>query len=194
MNELDKKYWEEKYQQGYTGWDIGNISAPLKEYFDQLENKGQRILIPGGGNGYEAEYLYRLGFRNVYLLDWSELALKNFSDRTPDFPAGNLICENFFEHKGCYDIIIEQTFFCAINPAERRLYALKIYELLNDGGKLAGLLFDHQFNSDTPPFGGNADEYRNYFKDLFYLRVYEGCYNSIKPRAGNELFVIFEKR
>ena len=32
---LNKEYWENKYDQDDTGWDIGSISTPLKAYIDQ---------------------------------------------------------------------------------------------------------------------------------------------------------------
>ncbi len=192
--DYNAEYWNKRYENGYTGWDVGSISTPLKEYFDQLENKDIRILIPGSGNSYEAEYLFEKGFRNVFLLDWSKLALENFSKRNPYFPEKNLICENFFLHKNKYDLIIEQTFFCAINPSERKKYAEKIYELLTEKGKLSGLLFNCDFEGDEPPFGGNEDEYKSYFSQLFTFRVFDKCYNSIKPRSGKELFIILEKK
>jgi Thiopurine S-methyltransferase (TPMT). len=50
--------WQERYLNQQTGWDIGEISQPLKAYFDQLTDKRMRILVPGGGNGYEAAYLH----------------------------------------------------------------------------------------------------------------------------------------
>ena len=53
-----KNYWTNRYSKAKTGWDIGYPSTPLKTYFDQLENKDLRILIPGAGNAYEAEYLF----------------------------------------------------------------------------------------------------------------------------------------
>jgi SAM-dependent methyltransferase len=188
------EYWNKRYVNGYTGWDVGSISTPLKEYFDQLVNKDIRILIPGSGNGYEAEYLLEKGFRNVFLLDWSELALENFSKRNPYFPEKNPICGNFFEHKNKYDLIIEQTFFCAINPSERKKYAEKIYELLTEKGKLSGLLFNCDFEGNEPPFGGNEVEYKSYFSKLFTFMVFDKCYNSIKQRSGRELFIILEKK
>ena len=52
-----KEYWINRYKEERTGWDIGYPSTPLKEYIDQLQDKNLRILIPGAGNGYEAEYL-----------------------------------------------------------------------------------------------------------------------------------------
>ena len=57
-NKFDTTFWEAKYTHKLTRWDIGYISTPLKLYFDQLTNKNISILIPGAGNGYEAEYLF----------------------------------------------------------------------------------------------------------------------------------------
>ena len=87
---------------------------------------------------------------------------------------------------------VEQTFFCALNPAERPAYAKKMSELLVPGGKVAGVLFDAEFEGG-PPFGGNREEYSRYFVPFFKIKTLERCYNSIKPRAGRELFMILEK-
>ena len=83
---LSEGFWENKYKKNKTGWDLGEVSPPLKTYFDQLTNKNLKILIPGGGNSYEAEYLFKNGFKNVYVVDISETALKNIKNRVPDFP------------------------------------------------------------------------------------------------------------
>jgi methyl halide transferase len=92
-------------------------------------------------------------------------------------------------HKAKYDMIIEQTFFCAIYRKERKKYAEKIYELLNPGGKLVGLLFNHEFGNENPPYGGTKEEYLEYFKPFFQIKELSTAYNSIKPREGRELFI-----
>ena len=69
MSSFDESYWDNRYKEGNTGWDIGTISTPLKEYFNQLKDTSLKILIPGGGNAYEAEYLYKKGFKNVTIVD-----------------------------------------------------------------------------------------------------------------------------
>jgi SAM-dependent methyltransferase len=191
---FDKNYWNEKYLQGSTGWDIGYASTPLVEYFNQLKNKDLRILIPGCGNAYEAENLIDNGFNNVFLIDWSDIALNNFKKKVHHIPDSHLFCEDFFEHKGSYDLIIEQTFFCAINPSERNHYAQKAHELLVKGGKLIGVLFDDPLNDDHPPFGGNKEEYKKYFKPYFEFKVFDKAYNSIKPRMERELFILLVKK
>ena len=72
-------------------------------------------------------------------------------------------------------------------------YINKMNSLLKDNGKLVGLLFDFRLTDEGPPFGGDADAYSLAFEKRFHLRTMSPCYNSIKPRLGNELFIIFEK-
>lgn len=193
-SKLDKSFWDERYRTGQTGWNIGYPSTPLKTYFDQLENKNLKILIPGCGNSYEAEYLFKQGFTNVYIADISPYPLQNFSERVPDFPKNHLLHTDFFEIKDQFDLIVEQTFFCTINPPNRMDYVDKVYELLQEGGKLVGLLFTFPLVEDgPPPYGGNEKEYRTLFPKKFNLKIMETAYNSIPPRAGNELFFIAVK-
>lgn len=191
---LDKDFWHSKWKAQETGWDIGHVSTPLKEYIDQLKDKNSKILIPGAGNAYEGEYLFRSGFTNVYLLDFSEIPFENLLKRCPDFPKKNLINQNFFEHSGAYDLILEQTFFSAIHPNDREKYIKKNHELLKDGGSLVGLLFGVDFGNPHPPFGGDEATYRKLFKPLFQLKIISEAHNSIDPRKGNELFFIAKKK
>ncbi len=191
---LDKEFWDQRYLNQETGWDIGNIATPLKTYFDQLSNKELKIIIPGCGNAYEAEYLFNNGFSNVFLIDLSPTALAQFSERVPDFPTSQLICEDFFNHGNKYDLMIEQTFFCAIDPSLRSDYAKHTAEILNPNGKLIGLLFNDKLNTEHPPFGGNKKEYLNYFSPYFNIDIMETAHNSIKPRSGRELFIKLTKK
>ena len=183
-----ESYWNTRYKEGTTGWDIGHISSPLKAYINQLEDKSLKILIPGGGNSYEAEYLFKKGFKNVTILDISETALRNVQNRVPNFPKSLLILQDFFEFEGSFDLIIEQTFFCALDPILRKEYAKKMHSLLKPKGKLMGVLFDFPLTQDGPPFGGSKEEYLTYFNPYFTIEILERCYNSIPPRDGRELF------
>lgn len=189
-----KEFWDKKYASNSTGWDIGKPSKPLQEYFEQLEDKNLKILIPGSGNSWEAEFLFINGFKNTHIIDISPLAIQNFKLRVPDFPHTNIFEQDFFEHQHQYDLIIEQTFFCAINPELREKYVLKMHELLKPKGKLVGLFFNTPLNSNHPPFGGSRDEYQELFKDQFHFKTFEIANNSIGPRAGNELFINFCKK
>ena len=190
-----KNYWTQRYKEEKTGWDIGYPSTPLKTYFDQLENKALTILIPGAGNAYEAEYLYSNGFKNIYILDISEIPLTAFKKRNPDFPEAQLTQGDFFTHNITYDLIIEQTFFCSFPPMEntRKAYAKQAFNLLTTNGKLVGLWFNIPLTGDLEkrPFGGDKALYLSYLQPYFNVKTFETCYNSISNR--NELFGIFIK-
>src|SRR5690554_5688960 len=164
---LDAEYWENRYNGNQLGWDIGYCSTPLKSYFDQLDDKSLQILIPGAGNAYEAEYLHHLGFNNVFVIDLAPSALKNLKQRVPDFPEDHLIEGNFFDHDEQYDLIIEQTFFCALHPELRQQYAEHMQRCLKPGGKLVGVWFDDELNSEHPPYGGEREEYQRCFEPHF---------------------------
>ncbi|MEN9441940.1 MAG: hypothetical protein RLZ33_2017, partial [Bacteroidota bacterium] len=118
--------------------------------------------------------------------------LEMFKQNHPDFPANQLHCADFFQHEETYDLIIEQTLFCAIDPSLRSKYGEKVATLLKPGGKLIGLLFNRTFDAG-PPFGGNQEEYENYFSAHFSVTAFEACHNSIAPRSGSELFIKFIK-
>ncbi|MDQ3048076.1 MAG: TPMT family class I SAM-dependent methyltransferase [Bacteroidota bacterium] len=195
MNEhLDKNYWSQRYRNEQIAWDAGSVTTPIKEYIDQLSDKSISILIPGAGNAYEAEYLHQQGFRNVTVLDISPEPLENMRRRIPSFPEHQLVNGDFFEHTGTYDLIFEQTFFCAIDPGLRAEYAKKMHSLLRPSGQLTGVLFNSNLSIEGPPFGGTKEEYLNYFQPYFKISKFEDCYNSIKPRAGKELFIRLQKK
>ena len=190
----NQDFWSDLYFACKTPWDIGSISTPLKEYFDQLENKEIRILIPGAGNAYEAEYLHKQGFPNVHIADISEVPLVKFKKRVPSFPEEMIIHDDFFNLTHKFDLIIEQTFFCSLHPSQRGIYVNKIWELLEIKGKLVGVLFQFPLIEQGPPFGGDKSTYFRLFRDRFEVIRMEESYNSIKPRSGSELFINLIKR
>lgn len=194
----EKSYWSQRYKDDRTGWDIGYPSTPLMEYIDQLTDKNIMILIPGAGNAYEAEYLWEQGFHNVFVLDISEVPLQRFRERNPDFPKNRLLHGDFFGHKGQYDLILEQTFFCSFVPTDknRSAYAQHMARLLKPKGKLVGVWFDVPLTGDMEkrPFGGNKSLYLSYLAPCLETKIFEPCYNSIPARHHAELFGIFLKR
>lgn len=191
---LNREYWENKYNNEDTGWDIGYISTPLETYINQLSSKNIKILIPGAGKGHEAVHLHKQGFTNVFVVDIAHQPLDHILSAAPDFPKEHLIQMNFFDLElNQFDLILEQTFFCAIDPILRKKYVTTMHNLLNKKGKLVGLLFDFSKTEKGPPFGGSTEEYEKLFSSLFTIKTLEKASNSILPRADRELFFIFEK-
>ena len=167
---LDAQYWSTRYREGRTGWDLNAPSIPLIAFCESQVPKDARILIPGAGRGYEAQ------------------ALHDLAQRAPSFPSDHLIEGNFFDLDMAFDVVLEQTFFCAIDPSLRPKYAAHMHQLLAPGGSLAGVWFNFPLDQG-PPFGGSAEEYRGHLSPFFDLKVLEPCRNSMPGREGKELFI-----
>lgn len=191
---LNQVYWNDRYHACETAWDLGEVSPPLKAYIDQLSSKDLAILIPGCGNSYEAAYLLQQGFTNVTLIDIAPSLVETLQQKFAGNPSVKVVLGDFFEHQGQYDLILEQTFFCALAPALRQAYADKMFELLNPGAKLVGVLFDREFEQHGPPFGGSRSNYRPIFEQKFEFKVFDDCYNSFHKRSGSELFFILSPK
>ena len=176
MKKLNADYWERRWQDQQTGWDIGQASPPLMHYVTPLLSDNPRILIPGAGRAYEAIALHQMGFTNVMVCD---------------FPEEHLLVGDFFDLplSSEVDLVLEQTFFCAIDPSLRPRYVEKMYDILRPGGRLAGVLFAKPFPFTGPPFGGTRREYEALFSKQFQILQLEVSPHSIRPRLGNEFFL-----
>ena len=195
MSDLHRKeYWNSRWKEGKTGWDLGMPSPPLLHLIGTLNpGKSSRILIPGCGNAWEAEWLAAQGFTNITLVDIAPELCRVLEQGFAQTPAITIICADFFELQGPYDLILEQTFFCAILPELRAQYVEKMKELLAPNGTLAGVLFDTDFPFEGPPFGGHAKEYKPLFEQHFSSVSIEKCSHSAAPRAGTECLMVCRK-
>lgn len=193
-NPIDESYWDFKWKSNQTGWDVGKATPAITKYIEQYDNKNSAILIPGCGNAYEAEFLVASGFTNINLIDIAPNAVGKLKDKFASVSQVKVFCGDFFDHQGNYDLIIEQTFFCAITPARRTDYVEKMASLLNENGKIIGLLFNKAFENQGPPFGGSLSEYKVIFEPYFTIKTMDECYNSILPRANSEVFINLVKK
>ena len=189
--ENTQSFWENRWQTGQTGWDLGEPSPPIVGFFEkEIQSAaiklGSAVLIPGCGNAHEAGFLLKKGFSNITLIDISANAVQSLRERFGD--QVTVLEGDFFEMEGQFDLVVEQTFFCAIDPSLRPKYVQKMASLLKPGGRLVGLLFEAEFESG-PPFGGHRDEYRAVFEPYFEIKEMETCATSILPRQGRELWV-----
>lgn len=193
--QLNFEFWDERWKNNETGWDMKGEVAPItRSYFEKYMDKSAEILIPGCGNAYEAAMMEELGFRNITIIDISPTLVEKLQERFKDSQTIKVYQTNFFDWEGTYDIIFEQTFFCALSPHLRPDYVQKMYQLLKKDGLLVGLLFNRNFEHQGPPFGGDQSEYEDLFKNYFDFLTFEPSMASIPPRAGSELFIEFRKQ
>jgi methyl halide transferase len=183
--ELNANYWDLRYQNNKTPWDIGYANPILLEMLCQYDLEGKKILIPGAGNAYEAIWLVENTKAIVTVIDISETVINKLK-KAYSSKGINLICGDFFDYHGSYDFILEQTFFCALPREMRKVYVEHIFELLKPGGILLGLLFIVEFEKEEPPFGGSISEYLSVFGKFFKNLEIIATDKSIKPRVGKE--------
>ncbi len=191
--EKETQYWDSRYKENDTPWDMHMISPPLQNYIDRLTDHNLSILIPGCGNAYEAAYLLEQGFRNITLIDISPTLTSALQSKYKGLPI-KIINGNFFDHHEKYDLILEQTFFCAIDPSLRKAYVDTCYELLNDNGKIAGVFFNKKFAETEPPYIASDQEYHELFEDRFHFNEFISCTSSAGPRLGYEVCFEFQKK
>ncbi len=141
----DAKFWEQLYGAGGDGWELGRAAPPFERWFKNRRPRG-RALVVGCGRGHEARLLARLGAQ-VTAIDFAAPAIeaaRALAEREGlaiDFRRMDLFDLPSSTEK--WDLIVEHTCFCAIDPARRAEYARAAWSALAPGGELVGLFYAH---------------------------------------------------
>lgn len=183
-------FWEQRYQEGTTRWDIGQAAPPFVSLLNSSPSLPiGRSAVLGCGRGYDALLFASYGF-DVVGFDFapSAIAAAQLQAKIAGFSAEFLqrdIFELTSEFSGQFDYVIEHTCFCAIPLAKRQEYVKLVYSLLKPGGELIGLFFTHD-RPGGPPFGVTPTAIREYFQGEFDILFLEAATNSVSERQGEE--------
>jgi len=191
---LNGEYWEQRYQNNDTPWDIGYAAPAFINFMEGVDFKSKSILIPGAGNAYEAKWLIDHGANDVTVVDISQSVIEKLKMQYEGNDVIKFINLDFFNLQGNYDLIFEQTFFCALPPNSRPEYVKKMNSLLSSEGTLFGLLFNKVFDKSGPPFGGDTREYFELFSSVFKYFEVDYLPISIPPRINSEIFFKTQNR
>jgi len=192
------EYWEEAYVADDMGWDLGGPTPVFKAWI-QTEPSPLNICILGAGNGWDAIEFTQSGHK-VTAVDFAESAVKNMKNAaiTNKVEFTILHCDifnidDFYFQK--FDVVLEYTCFCAIDPSQRINYIQLVNNLLKPGGRFVGLLFptDKLPSDGGPPFAVNIDNTLSQFQNHFTLEKRQEHELSISPRKGREEFIILRK-
>lgn len=201
--EPDAAFWAELYRTGDTGWDQGGPSPGLVDFLKNDVGAGRavpqpsgRALVPGCGRGHDARALAAAGF-DVIGLD----VVKNAVQEATRIAKSERLTKILFKQadflnlpdrlRGPYDLIFENTFFCAIDPAHRDRYVESAASLLKPGGFLLGVFYNIQPETG-PPFGATRDELLDRFSRRFTL-ILDRVPRSIPRREGKELLMLWRR-
>ncbi|AFS53423.1 MULTISPECIES: methyltransferase domain-containing protein [Leptospirillum] len=187
----DKIFWNQRYLDKNTGWDLGQPAPP----FVRLVEKGEfgppgRVLIPGAGRSYEGIFLASRGY-DVTCVDFAPQAVREAREAARQ--AGvklTVVEEDFFRLDprtiGVFDYLVEHTCFCAIDPPMRQAYVDQSHALLAPGGLLIGLFYAHG-REGGPPWTTTEEEVRGLFGKKFDLLSLGLTDWSVDSRKGEEL-------
>jgi SAM-dependent methyltransferase len=190
--------WEARYRDGDTPWDLGGPTPVFMRLIREGRLSPGRLLIPGAGRGYDAIAFAQAGFA-VTSVDVSASACAALRESAA---AAGVTLEvrqaDFFAltDAECFDLALEYTFYCAIDPALRPAYRDQMAHLLRPGGLLFGLFFplSKSPEAEGPPFGVKRDEVEASLSERFDLVEAEFPADSVKPRRGNEILMTWRRR
>ncbi|MCB9703849.1 MAG: methyltransferase domain-containing protein [Myxococcales bacterium] len=183
----DPGFWESLYQRGFTGWELGRPAPPLARHFAVRSPRGLRALVIGCGRGNEARMLAEAG-AEVTAIDISATAIREAEAHHAGPPITFKVAD-LFDLRGqppAYDLVVEHTCFCAIDPARRDDFVDAVAAALRPGGALVGLFYAHG-RPGGPPFTTDAAELRRRFDRAFVIEALETARGSVITRRGDEL-------
>ncbi len=184
-------FWTKIYREGSGGWELGRENPIFPALLPQLNLSRQRVAVLGCGQGHDAAFFARAGHL-VTGIDFSEAAIELARSNYGDLRDLRFLKADIFNLpanlKGNFDVVVEHTCYCAINP-ERRNELVQVWRsLLNDQGHLLGIFFVMDKQSG-PPWGGSEWEIRERLKKSFNFLYWTRWNASIEKRQGNELVI-----
>ena len=192
------EYWERLYQSGEMGWDLGGPTPIFNKWIETCKVP-LTICILGAGNGWDAVNFATRGHM-VTAVDFSASAVKNMKASAKqnelDIDIRHMdIFDLYKVYNNHFDVVLEYTCFCAIEPAKRRNYMEIVRHILKTKGELVGLLvpIDKDLSDGGPPFAVQLEPTIELISDYLSLIKQQITSLSVKSRAGREVFVIFRK-
>ena len=191
-------FWDKAYIEGNTGWDIGSKTPIFDNWINSID-KSKNICVLGAGNGWDAINFAQKGHK-VTAVDFAPSAINSMINRAKKNSVKmNIVQLNIFDlpkyYRFFFDVVVEYTCFCAIDPIDRQKYIETVSGILKKSGLFVGILFplDGKDIDSGPPFNVDLNETLNMFDKFLYRKECEKSPHSIKPRKGREIFFIYEK-
>ena len=150
------EFWEKRFREGFTPWDAGKIPAALGQMLE-TEPRGQRVLIPGCGSGYEVRAFAEAG-HDVLAVDFAPAAVERAQQILGPLSERVRLADFFeFDFGVPFDLAYERAFLCALPRSLWPRYAPRLSQLLRPEGRLAGFFYFDD-GERGPPFGLKSGE------------------------------------
>jgi thiopurine S-methyltransferase len=198
-SENTAEYWEAVYRDdapnGRPRWDIGDVAPPLARVIASgmcPVAPPAEVLVPGCGTGNDVAFLAAQGFGAVGV-DWAEAGVAAARERLASWPHAAVERADFFalpqrdDFRESFELVVEHTFFVAIDPSRRADYAAVIEAVLRRReGWYLGLFYNHR-RPGGPPFDATEEAIRATFaRPGWQLVHWEMPEDSVPHRQGKE--------
>lgn len=167
------KDWNAAYANNDTPWDKGYASPPLRAFLKTYSLKG-RALVPGCGTGHDVRLLAEQAGVSVLGLDISPLALEQ-ARSVAAFGDEQYTLVDFLNLPASYreqfDVVVEHTCLCAIDPVDRGAYVRSVQQALKPGGEYLAVFFREvsNYNGAGPPHPISSNEIDTLFVKQFEI-------------------------
>lgn len=195
----NEKFWNDIYQSGEAGWELGEPAQPLQSLAAQLKLARSKVLVLCAGSGHDAAFFAKAGHM-VTAVDMSAEAVDRMAKNYGDLKGMEFVKSDIFRLEDhpeivpqSYDLVFEHTCFCAINPERRQELVRTWDKYLKPGGHLLGVFFVMDKRTG-PPFGATEWELRERLRKKFDFLYWTRWRHSIERRKNRELVVYAKKR
>lgn len=180
----EKTLWQERWQQGQTGWDQGGPHPGLALLVTHARREGAlpdhgRFFSAGCGSAHSEAELARQGYR-VKAVDVSALAIAKAMELYGDCAGLELSQTDLFQIEEseikAYDAIFDRAMLCALAPENRPAYIEAMTVRLRAGGLFCAILFRTVKVQFHPPYPVDEQEVWRLLSEDFVL-----CYAAALP-------------
>lgn len=175
MSKQESQYWQQRWQDGETAWDIGKphrLTSKLwqlaQTHLSIDKNTKLKIYVPGCGQAHDAAFFAELG-HDVVAADFAPGAIKAAQARYSELKNLQLRVEDAASYEadevGKYDVIFDRAMLCALRPELRGDFLHACAKRLKSGGLFISLPFT-KLNTEPgsgPPFEINEPMLRDLF-------------------------------
>ena len=205
-------YWDDAYREDRDGWDMGTPTPVFTDLLDRLgkdftslgaedfaqQEQPPRVLIPCSGRGYDALLFAEHGWK-VTAVDFAIEPMQWLRTESERAKLDvEILQEDMFtlgrSHPGAFDLLVEYTCVCAIDPARREEFVRFSADVLRVGGIVMALLFPVDGRPGGPPFSIDVDGFKEQMSVAFDCVHESTPETSVKPRLGRERLLVWKKR
>src|SRR5712664_3735993 len=185
------EFWEKRFREGFTPWDAGKIPGALEQFLE-TEPRGQCVLIPGCGSGYEVRAFAEAG-HDVLAVDFAPAAVERAQKILGPLSERVRLADFFKSDFGApFDLVYERAFLCSLPRPLRPRYVRRALELLVPHGRLAGFFF-FEDGERGPPFGLKSGELEALLGSHFERTSDAPVTDSIPIFAGKERWQVWTR-